>query len=228
MLERPNSRSVRSVVRRLSRAGLVDDLGNVDDPLDELVFIVLSARTRGPVFKRTFDTLKQAVPAWQNVLEMTESELADLITPAGLQLKKARWLRQLVEELESRQGVVSLDCLQAMSTPAAEVYLTSLPGVGIKTARCVLMYSLGRAVFPVDAHVYRLFVRLGFADPEVEYRQSHELLQEMVPEDLRRDLHVLAVLHGRTTCLPRHPRCERCPLAQTCYYARRTKSTRKT
>jgi len=103
-----------------------------------------------------------------------------------------------------------------MTTEALEAYLTDLPGVGLKTARCVMMYALDRSVFPVDTHCMRLFVNLGLLERRMRFEYAQDLLQDRVPEEIRRTLHVNTVAHGRETCVPRSEQCHRCVIADLC------------
>jgi endonuclease III len=207
---------LHSVVERLRESYGAEDLGNLPDPLDELIFIVLSTRTRGSVFTATFLRLREAFPEWSRLADVPLEEIEKVLRPTGLELKKATWLQALTRVVLADQGAASLGFLRALSDEEAEDYLTSLPGVGVKTARCVMMYSLGRQVFPLDAHAYRLLRRLGCIPEGVSYRSSHDLAQALVPADLRYDLHVLAVVHGRRTCLPRCPKCDSCSIEPLC------------
>jgi endonuclease-3 len=210
------ARLLRRIVKRLSCAYEFDRLGNLDDPLDELVYIVLSTRTRGSVFERTFLELKSRFPTWESAARSRPGTLERLLKPAGLAKKKASWLRQTLREIRRREGRITLENLQTMTTSEAEAYLTSLPGVGVKTARCVLMYSLGREVFPVDANTRRLLERLKLISPLLHYQYAHDEAQELVPKPLREHLHIYAVIHGRKTCLPRNPKCSQCVISDLC------------
>lgn len=215
------ARLLRKVVRRFRATYDFDRLGNLDDPLDELIYIVLSARTRGDVFQRTYARLRYRYPSWEMVARARTATLERLLEPAGLSRKKAGWLRELLREIGKREGEISLRKLERMSNEEAETYLTALPGIGLKTARCVLMYSLDRQVFPVDANVRRLFERLELLPPNVHYYDVHDLVQDMVPESIRSDLHIYSIIHGRTTCVPRFPRCGSCVLNDICPYPKR-------
>lgn len=209
------------VLQRLRARYEFDTLGNLPDPLDELVYIVLSTRTRGPVFARTFTALKRRYPTWERAARARRESLERILEPAGLSKKKARWLKETLVEIRRREGRASLDRLRSLSDEEAERYLVSLPGIGLKTARCVLMYSLDRQVFPVDANARRLLERLGVLQQGVHYYHVHDAAQAIVPLSLRRDFHVYAVIHGRATCLPRNPRCQQCPLLELCDFGRR-------
>lgn len=219
--QREVERLLRKVVRRLQATYTFDWLGNLDDPLDELVYIMLSTRTREEVFQKTFARLRKRFSTWEMASRARHSTLERLLEPAGLSRKKATWLKDLLTEIQAREGKASLDQLKEMSTEEAEAYLTSLPGIGVKTARCVLMYSLDRQVFPVDANVRRLLERLEVLPRHVHYHLVHDVAQNMVPESIRSDLHVYSIIHGRLTCLPRSPRCGSCVLKDLCPYPTR-------
>lgn len=217
-------RALHDIVRRLRGAYEFDWLGNLEDPLDELIYIVLSTRTRELVFQRTFKALKKRFPTWDQVARSRLRTVERLLRPAGLSRKKASWLRDLLREIGGREGKISLERLSSMATAEAEAYLTSLPGIGLKTARCVLMYSLHRQVLPVDVNVRRLLERLEVIPPGVHYYDVHDLAQGAVFPELRSDLHIYAVIHGRSTCLPRSPRCGQCVLTDVCPYPLRQRT----
>jgi len=103
-----------------------------------------------------------------------------------------------------------------LTAEEAEAYLTSLPGVGIKTAKCVLMYSLGREVLPVDTHVLRVATRLDLVNPDTTRSQAHRLLEAEIPPKDRYAFHVNALAHGRAVCKAREPDCPSCPLKAEC------------
>ena len=125
-----------------------------------------------------------------------------------------------MEYLRGRFGRATLQPLRHMTTVDAHVFLVALPGVGDKVAKCVLMYSLGREVLPVDAHVHRVCARLGF---KVKKRPdtSQEMIETAVPAPLRYGLHVNAVAHGRAVCRPKNPRCAECCVSEWCAFLRR-------
>jgi len=190
-------------------------LGNKQDPLDELIYIMLTVMTEFGV-DAVYSELRAAYPRWDAVIEREERELAAALRPIGLYWQRARRIRQLLSEIKAREGSATLKRLYQMDDPAVESYLTSLPGVGKKVARCVMLYSLGRDVFPVDAHVLRVLKRLGLADDGLTLKEAQDALQPIVPEVLRFTLHVNLVIHGRTICRARVPRCGECVLRVRC------------
>jgi endonuclease III len=191
-------------------------LGNKDNPLDELVFIIISQMTTHHSYIRVYDRLKSTADQWDKVISMPLTKLKRLISDAGLSHQKAPRIKSILRRLKTDFGTVTLDTLREMSDVDVERYLTSLPGVGIKTARCVMMYSLGRKTLPVDTHVWRVARRLKLVSKKLPYSHIHDALQNIVPPGDRYSFHVNGIAHGRTLCRPLLPHCGLCPLRQMC------------
>lgn len=192
-------------------------LGNKKNPFNELLYILLSSRTPPEVYQETYRSLRRKFKRADSIAEARPEYVATTIERGGLQNKKARTITKIASELKDKYGRVTLAPLKDMETEEAEEFLVSLPGVGIKTARCVLMYSLDRPVFPVDAHCYRIARRLKWApqDAPLTKRLADEI-QSGVPEHLRKDLHVGMVVLGRDYCSPRDPLHGQCPILEFC------------
>ena len=190
-------------------------LNNKLDPLDELVFIILSQMTTSPSYERVFDRLKCAMPEWRTLTKTSISDLASLIADAGLSGQRAHRLKLIATRLAQDFCEVSLAKLVDYDDETAQGYLTSLPGVGIKTAKCVMMYSLGRQVLPVDTHTARVANRLGLVAAGSPAAIDREL-SVVVPPALRFDFHVNAVAHGRAVCRAVTPKCDECVLSSLC------------
>lgn len=191
-------------------------MGNKRHPISELVFIILSARTRGRHHERIYRNLRRRFPTWEAVRDAPLREIEAVIRDAGLSRIKARQIKLLLERLTRDFGSLSPNGLRRMDTPALETYLAGLPGVGLKTARCVMMYALDRAAFPVDTHCMRLFVNLGLIEGRMRFEYAQDVLQDAVPAEIRKTLHVNTVAHGREVCIPRFEQCERCVIADLC------------
>ncbi len=190
--------------------------GNKADPLDELVFIILSQMTTHHSFNRVYERLKGSVGKWEKLSGIRTARLKSLIKDAGLSGQKAPRIKAIVKKVKKDFGVASLAKLKAMSDRDAEDYLKTLPGVGTKTAKCVLMYSLKRPVLPVDTHVWRVATRLGLVDGRLGQARGQHVLEEAVPPTDRYSFHVNAIMHGRAACLALYPRCGTCPLRRNC------------
>lgn len=194
------------------------ELGNQEDPLDEAIYIILSFQTDLKRFKATWAALREAYPTWTSLEHASSREIARVLRDGGLHRQKARTIKQLLLHVRRIAGDLSLDLLRPMDDIDAERVLTQLPGLSWKAARCILLYSLRRNVFPVDGNTFRILKRTGVLRANAVYRRRrvHDDLQASVPEDRRRALHINLVVHGQRTCLPRSPRCERCSILSFC------------
>lgn len=139
----------------------------------------------------------------------------------GLQNQKAASVKVLMENIVDKFGQPSLSKLKYLNDEECDEFLSSLPGVGKKVARCVMLYSLDRKVFPVDTHCWRIAGRLGWIEPSARngnYCSSEAMdqLQEIIPSDLRFGLHVNMVSLGREICNARKPQCGECPIQKYC------------
>ncbi|MEW9553023.1 endonuclease III [Nonomuraea sp. NPDC050783] len=211
---------VLEVLRRL-RAGQKEFVPGPALPVvDQLVATVLSQATSDVNSGRAFARLKERFPVWEQVADAPVEEVADAIRCGGIAQRKARRIQEILTAVEEREGAIDLGRLDGLDDEAAEAYLTSLPGVGPKTAACVLVFSMGRAAFPVDTHVHRVTTRLGWVPPGTSAERAHRLLAPLVPPPVRHELHVRLIWHGRTTCRARRPRCEECVLLDVCAYGR--------
>lgn len=190
-------------------------LGNKRDPLDELIYILLTVQTQYGV-DGVWDALKSRFPTWGHVLRAREESLRRVIEPLGLSQQRARRIRIVLRAVRDEMGTLSLRRLRRMETADAEAFLTSLPGVGLKVARCVLMYSCGHDVLPVDAHVFRVSKRIGLIPHDVSWTDAHEAIQGAVPLVDRYSLHVNLVRLGRDLCGARVPQCDSCPVVRMC------------
>jgi endonuclease III len=188
--------------------------------LDELVATVLSQHTSDRNSDRAFASLKERFPEWRDVLAAPAGAVADAIRMGGIADQKAVRIRRILAIVAEREGRLDLSRLHELDDAQVEAYLTSLPGVGPKTAACVLAFSMGRAAFPVDTHVHRVVTRLGWLPAGSTAEQAHALLRELVPADIRYDLHLALIAHGRGVCRPRRPACEVCVLRPRCAFGR--------
>lgn len=196
---------------------------NKDDPLDELVFIVLSQMTTRQSYGRVYDRLRTTYPSWEALLDLPLAELKEAIRDAGLINQKAPRIKAVLASLKGDFGSVTLEPLRGMADDEAERYLTALPGVGLKTAKCVLaLSSLRRQVLPVDTHVWRVSRRLELVGGDLPYSRVHGALEEVVPPEDRYSFHVNNLTHGKLTCIALRPRCHRCPLIEVCPYPRQS------
>ncbi len=195
---------------------------NPPDPLDDLIFLVLSRMTQEVKYLRTYELLRRVMPTWGVVRDAPADALEGLLQDAGLAPTKSRQIQAILKEIEARERALDLSRLRALPDKEVEAYLASLPGVARKTARCVMLYALGRETCPVDTHVWRVMRRLGLA-PDRSWSESNaRKLEEDTPHSLRSSLHVTLVAHGRSICKARRPLCAECVLAALCSTAAST------
>jgi endonuclease-3 len=186
------------------------------DSIDVLIGTILSQNTSDANSGRAFTSLRTSFDSWEAVSSAPAEHIARVIKSGGLSQIKAVRIKQVLEQIEREQGRISLDSLKRKSMAEAEAYLMRLPGVGHKTARCVLLFSLGKPSLPVDTHVFRVAKRLGLIDSRVSIEKAHSLLQEQIPPSKVYQFHIQMIEHGRRICHARQPRCDECVLRGSC------------
>ena len=185
-------------------------------PIDELILTVLSQNTNDRNRDVAYLRLTKRFATWDEVRDAPVAEVEDAIRPGGLAPTKAVRIQEILRAL----GDDDLMELETEPLDEARRRLTDLPGVGRKTAACVLMFAFGRPDIPVDTHVFRVGTRLGLFRPDGSLEEAHdELLRAIAPEDAY-ETHVSLIRHGRRTCHARNPRCRECPLLSLCPYGR--------
>jgi endonuclease-3 len=155
-------------------------------------------------------------PSWGAVIDAPVGEVEEAIRPGGLAPTKSKRLQALLAEVRDRAPDFDLGLLATLPLDEAKSWLTSLPGVGPKTAACVLLFALGRPALPVDTHVERVAKRLGLVPPKMPADKAHAVLEAMTKPDDVYAFHVDLIQHGRRTCHARGPRCIECPLLVRC------------
>lgn len=202
------------------------------DPLSELIFTLLSQATNDRNRDRAFAALRRAFPAWEDVAAADPADVARAIAPAGLGPQKApriiAILRQIAADPRSG-GRPDLSFLSDLNDHQAFAYLSAMPGVGPKTAACVLLFALGRPIFPVDTHIHRLARRLGLVPDKRDAARTQEDFAAAIPSDAAvcHELHLNLIAHGRAVCHPRRPECGRCVLSDICPAEAASEPTRK-
>jgi endonuclease-3 len=145
-------------------------------------------------------------------------EIEEAIRPGGISKVKSARIKSILRAISDTApgGELSLDWLPELSVPDAQKYLTSLPGVGRKTAACVLLFALGMRDVPVDTHVSRVGARLGLFRPKAPFEELHDTMLEITPPDEELEFHLNLLRHGRRTCYARRPDCWECALQRMC------------
>lgn len=191
------------------------------DTVSELVLTILSQNTADVNSFRAFTLLRGRFATWDDVLAAPIDEFEEVIRPGGLAFTKSRRIQHVLAEVHAAtRGTWDLGFLGAMPLEEARGWLTSLPGIGRKTASIILLFSFGRPAMPVDTHVHRVATRLGMLPPRTPLDRAHDLLEEVLRPEEMYAFHVELIRHGRDTCRAPRPICGRCPLTDVCaYYA---------
>ena len=215
----PHSRDqiVRRVCERLEDTYGQPRHGNPEDPLEDLVYVLLSNRTPPNRAKHVYETFRDYFPVWSDVLEADRDEVVDVLRPAGFANRRADQIRSILAQLKEDFGDFQANRLWDKENDELLAYLTTFRGVSDKVARCVMMYALDRDVLPVDVHVHRVAYRLGWTARE-RPEQAHNELEALLPKHRYYLFHVDCVTHGRTHCTATDPDCEGCPIQRYCQY----------
>ena len=184
------------------------------DPLSELILTVLSQNTADTNSGRAFNAMLRRYASWKAVAQAPGDELIDTIRLGGLAPQKGPRIQAILRAVFERSADGDLSFLSSMPLEEARSWLRSLPGVGPKTAACVLLFSLGLPALPVDTHVERVAKRLGLIAEKATAEQAHQLLEAVVAPADYYPFHMLLIKHGRRTCAARRPACGRCPLME--------------
>ena len=144
------------------------------------------------------------------------SDITAVIKVGGLGDIKSKRIKQVLEEIGQRRGRLELEFLNELPLSEAKDWLRHLPGVGTKTANCVLLFSLGKPALPVDTHIFRVAKKLGLIDSKASVEKAHLLLEDLVPPDKVYQFHMLVIEHGRKVYKAQRPRCPECMLSAIC------------
>ena len=169
--------SIEEVIQLLEREYGSLEWRPENSPIDVLVGTILSQNTSDANSGRAFGSLQSAFGSWEAVASAPVEHIAQAIKSGGLSRIKAVRIKQILNKIEEERGSLSLDFLNSMDMFEAKDYLLNLPGVGQKTASCVLLFSLGKPSLPVDTHVFRVARRVGLIDSSVSVEKAHSLLQ---------------------------------------------------
>lgn len=182
-------------------------------PLDELILTVLSQSTNDRNRDVAFLGLRERFGGWEAVRDAPLAAVEETIRPGGISKVKSERIQQILRAIGEP---LSLDRLGGETVEEARDYLVSLPGVGRKTAACVLLFSFGMREVPVDTHVSRVATRLGLLAPGAPFHEQHDELLAITPPGAELELHLNMLRHGRRICHSRMPECANCGLERMC------------
>jgi endonuclease III len=214
--KRPRADRVRRIRDHLREAYGIPGQRPHGRPLDELVLTVLSQSTNDRNRDVAFAGLRDRFPTWAEVREAPVDEIEDAIRPGGLAPTKSRRIKEILEAIDP----LSLDWLAGVPVEAGRQYLCALPGVGRKTAACVLLFAFGLRDVPVDTHVGRVATRLGLLRDGAGSTEQANAMTALTPPGQELEFHLNLLRHGRHTCHSQRPDCPNCVLRGMCPYAR--------
>ena len=187
------------------------------DPVHELVLTMLSQNTSDTNRDVAYAGLRARFSSWEEVRDAPTEEVEEAIRKGGLAPTKAPRIQAV---LRSIGDPIDLDWLRDAPREQALGYLTALPGVGRKTAACVLLFAFGRPEIPVDTHVMRVGGRLGLFRPGASFDEAHDEMLAITPPEDAYEFHMNLIAHGRRLCRPARPLCGECALLRMCPYGR--------
>ncbi|KAI0562370.1 HhH-GPD base excision DNA repair protein [Gracilaria domingensis] len=186
------------------------------DLVDSLFATILSQATSNKNSSRAFEALKGEFPKWEDAMNAGAEAIEEQIRCGGLAKAKSKVIHSILRQLYEAHGSCSLEFLWNMSTEKVKHTLCSFNGVGPKTASCVLMFGMQRGEFPVDTHIRRIAARVGWMPPGSSAEKTYAVLNSCLKDEIKYELHVLLIEHGRKTCKAKSPRCDGCPIANVC------------
>ena len=187
------------------------------DPVDTLIATILSQNTNDKNSYAAYLNLKQKFKSWDEAAEADNKSIEHLIRVGGLAKQKAKAIKMLLSKLKKQQGIISLNYLDESINDEIVNELVKFKGVGVKTASCVLLFSMNRNVCPVDTHVHRILNRIGLAKTKSPDK-TFELLNKKVPDGVAHSLHTNLIMLGREICKSGKPACFGCPILKICKY----------
>lgn len=213
----PTRRRVVAIRDRLREVYGVPIMAPHEQPLDELILTVLSQSTNDRNRDVAYERLRERFRSWEAVLNAPVAEVEEAIRPGGISKVKSERIQAILRAIDEHEPHgLDLSWLRGAPVPEAQAYLTSLPGVGRKTAACVLLFAYGLHDVPVDTHVSRVGMRLHLLRPGAPFEELHDAMLALTPPGEELELHVNLLRHGRRTCHARRPDCPNCALRRAC------------
>ncbi len=198
------------------------DLGNVSDPLEELIYLTIAQRTRIRTALDVYRKFRQKYAEYEDIITAPENELKKILSVGGRGNLRIRAIKEMLRTVRQRTGKYSLEFLRNSDKEETFEFLVQLPWVGEKIARCVMLYSLGIDSFPADSNIIRIFTRMGVLDPiigqldNLDHRKAQELIATCIPSVFARTMHVNMIAHGQDICKPGKPHCTSCEIMRWC------------
>ena len=215
----PSRARVARVRERLAEVYGVPVAGPHGHPIAELVLTVLSQSTNDRNRDVAYLRLRERFPLWEQVRDAPLEEVEEAIRPGGISKVKSARIQAILRATSDDDTIgdpLDLGWMRDAPVARSQEYLCALPGVGRKTAACVLLFSFGLRDVPVDTHVARVGTRLGLLRPKAPFDELHDAMVALTPPGAELELHINLLRHGRRTCRAQRPDCETCALARMC------------
>ncbi len=221
---RPSARRVRAIRDRLRLVYGIPCAEPHGHPIAELILTVLSQSTNDRNRDVAYLALRERFEDWEAIRDAPVDLIEEAIRPGGISKVKSARIKSILRAITDDPrppgapdpGLLSLDWLASQPVPEAQRYLCSLPGVGRKTAACVLLFALGMRDVPVDTHVSRVGWRLGLFRPGAPFEELHDTMLAITPPGEELEFHLNLLRHGRRTCHSQRPDCRGCALRRMC------------
>jgi endonuclease-3 len=210
---RPAARRIRAVRERLREMYGIPVMAPHGDPVGELVLTVLSQSTNDRNRDVAFLRLRDRFGSWEAVRDAPVDEVEEAIRPGGISKVKSVRIKAILEAIGDE---LDLSWMRDATVAKSRAYLCALPGVGRKTAACVLLFAYGLRDVPVDTHVSRVGTRLHILEPGAPFKRLHDQILAITPPGAELEFHANLLRHGRRTCHAQRPACRACALRRMC------------
>jgi endonuclease-3 len=217
-LKNLRSKTLRVAKILESALGMPVQAAKLPRPLDMLIATILSQNTNDKNSHRAYVRLRKKYPRWQEVAEASLRGIISAIRAGGMANQKSPRIKETLLAVKDRFGRYDLSSLRRMGNEEVIEELTKINGVGVKTASCVLLFSMRRDVFPVDTHVHRLCGRLGLAPGCTTPEKTFQIMRGLVPKGKGYSFHTNLIRFGRRVCRSNNPACGACPLYDECVF----------
>ena len=225
MVQSVLSKEIRAVNKLLvKKFGIPSKSKITPDPVDLLIATILSQNTNDRNSFRAFNNLKNNFNNWEEVEELPALKIEKYIKIAGLGKQKSTAIKGFLKHIKRATGNISLDFLKNKSNDEVIEELTGYKGIGVKTASCVLLFSMERNVCPVDTHVHRTSNRIGLVNTNTPDK-TFLILNKNLPRCIAHQFHTNLIRLGREICKPVNPTCSVCPLLNICGYPEKNRES---
>jgi len=210
--------SMYGIPQKLSEATNTNACNKKDTICEAVVSLMLSQNTSDRNSSRAWASLRKKFSTLDEIRNASVESIEEAIKKGGLAKRKSKMIKEFLNDVHSKYGETSLEFLYTKETEEIKKILLSFKGVGPKTCACMMLFTMDRPEFAVDTHVHRVSNRLGWVNTGSNREKTFEIMNKLVPDELKHDMHVLMIRHGRRTCSAQNPKCSACKLTNDCLY----------